>query len=145
MKKTITCGVLLSNPKSIWNLKTGYAAQMFGLKQIFECYCLMESFRSATYHTIDNWWLFSALSAYFNYSFKFNNFFFTINMNSLSIGNRFFIWGKKSASQLILCLKKRKFLEWNSGKVIRMSDIRITVPDSFILPLSIDRSYDNIC
>ena len=89
--------------------------------------------------------LFSALLAYFNYSFKFNNFSFTINMNSLSIGNRFFIWGKKSASQLILCLKKRKFLEWNSGKVIRMSDIRITVPDSFILPLSIDRSYDNIC
>ena len=89
--------------------------------------------------------LFSALSAYFNYSFKFNNFSFTINMNSLSIVNRFFIWGKKSASQLILCLKKRKFLEWNSGKVIRMSDIRITVPDSFILPLSIDRSYDNIC
>ena len=139
-KKTITCGVLLSNPKSIWNLKTGYAAQMFGLKKIFECYCLMESFRSATF-----FFLFSALSAYFNYSFKFNNFSFTINMNSLSIVNRFFIWGKKSASQLILCLKKRKFLEWNSGKVIRMSDIRITVPDSFILPLSIDRSYDNIC
>ena len=31
-KKTITCGVLLSNPKSIWNLKTGCAANVWTQK-----------------------------------------------------------------------------------------------------------------
>ena len=34
-KKTITCGVLLSNPKSIWNLKTGYAANVWTQKDFW--------------------------------------------------------------------------------------------------------------
>ena len=106
-KKTITCGVLLSNPKSIWNLKTGYAAQMFGLKKIFECYCLMESFRSATF--------------FFSYSVRFRHILITVSNSIIFLlrstwivcllGTGFLFGEKNRLPNLFCAWKKGSF--WN--------------------------------